>query len=217
MANWYLAPSLRALFAEVNGIAPRRDKRSDGTVGDQAHRSRRSDHNPDPSAGGVVRAADLTNDPAGGLDCNWLAGKIQAARDPRVAYVIWNRRIMNGAGAQSPWRWRRYTGPSPHDHHLHVSIKHSRAAETDTGSWLGGPPAMVLSGSVDPVVPKGWDEMATKEEVQAAVREVVRQELQQALTIMIEGDPGTDDGGAHPHNLRNINRAAAAIRNKVHA
>ncbi|HEV8649008.1 MAG TPA: hypothetical protein VG276_06275 [Actinomycetes bacterium] len=217
MANWYLAPSLRALFAEVNRAAPGRRKQSDGTVGDSSHKRRKSDHNPDWGAGGVVRAVDLTHDPAGGLDCNWLAGKLQASHDPRVSYVIWNRRIMSGSGGPSPWRWRRYNGQNPHNHHLHVSIMHSRAAETDTGSWLGGPPATVLIGSVDPVVRKGWDEMATKDELKTAVREVLREELQNALSIMIEGDPGTNDGGSHPHNLRNINRAAAAIRTKVGA
>jgi hypothetical protein len=152
--SWFLAPSLRALFAEVNQIAPRRNKRSDGSVGDTSHQARRSDHNPDRSAGGVVRAIDVTHDPGGGCDCNQLARKIRERRDPRVAYVIWNRRIMAGQGGPSPWVWRRYNGPNPHDHHLHVSIRHARAAQTNHGPWLGGRAASLRAGPVSPVVGK---------------------------------------------------------------
>ena len=207
-ASWHPAPSLRALFAEVNRHAPRRNKRTDGTIGDKNHKPP-SDHIPDKDAGGVVRAADVTHDPAGGLDCNRLAKTIQDRRDPRVAYIIFSRQIMSGDSGRKPWRWRAYTGDSPHTEHLHISIKHTTAAETDQGSWLGGPPLSFVPGSVNPV--KGWDEMATKEQIKDAVREVLREELK----VVIQGDPNTDDGGAHPHNLRNINRAVEAIKKKV--
>jgi hypothetical protein len=63
---YHIAPSLKALFAEVNRLAPRRSKRSDGGVGDARHQKQKSDHNPDFSAGGVVRAIDVTHDPKGG-------------------------------------------------------------------------------------------------------------------------------------------------------
>lgn len=152
--SWFVAPSLRALFAEVNQLAPRRNKRSDGSVGDTSHQARKSDHNPDPSAGGIVRAIDVTHDPAGGCDCNQLARKIQAQRDPRVAYLIFNRRIMAGQGGPSPWVWRRYDGPSPHDHHMHVSIRHTHPAETDHGPWLGGHAVSLAAGPVNPVAGK---------------------------------------------------------------
>jgi hypothetical protein len=151
--SWFLAPSLRALFAEVNRMAPRRNKLSDGSIGDTAHQNRKSDHNPDPSAGGVVRAIDVTHDPGDGCDCNQLARRLQSQRDPRVAYVIFNRRIMAGQGGPSPWVWRRYTGPSPHDHHMHVSIRHVHSAETNAGPWLGGHAVSLslMTGSVHPV------------------------------------------------------------------
>lgn len=103
--SWFLAPSLRALFAEVNQVAPGRNKRSDGSVGDTSHQARLSDHNPDNTAGGVVRAIDLTHDPGGGCDCNQLVTRVREGRDPRVAYVIWNRRIMSGQGGPGPWIW----------------------------------------------------------------------------------------------------------------
>lgn len=152
--SWFLAPSLRALFAEVNRMAPRRNKLSDGSIGDVSHQQRRSDHNPDPFPNGIVRAIDVTHDPAGGCDCNQLATMIQARRDPRVAYLIFNRRIMAGQGGPSPWVWRRYNGPSPHDHHLHVSIQHVHLAETDGRSWLGGAPVSLKAGPVHPVAGK---------------------------------------------------------------
>jgi hypothetical protein len=134
--SFFVAPSLRALRAEVDQMAPRRNKRSDGAVGDTAHQARKSDHNPDRSAGGIVRAIDLTHDPDRGCDCNQLARRLRERRDPRVAYIIFNRRIMAGQDGPSPWVWRRYNGPSPHTHHLHVSIRHTRAAERERGTWL---------------------------------------------------------------------------------
>ena len=152
--SWFLAPSLRALFAEVNQVAPGRNKRSDGSVGDTSHQARLSDHNPDNTAGGVVRAIDLTHDPGGGCDCNQLVTRVREGRDPRVAYVIWNRRIMSGQGGPSPWVWRSYDGTNPHDHHMHVSIRHTRAAQTAVGSWLGGRAVRLGSGPVNPVVGK---------------------------------------------------------------
>jgi Putative peptidoglycan binding domain len=155
--SWFLAPSLRALFAEVNQTAPRRNKRSDGSIGDASHQARKSDHNPDRNAGGVVRAIDVTHDPTGGCDCNRLSAKIRERRDSRVAYVIWNRRIMAGHGGPSPWVWRRYTGQNPHDHHMHVSIQHTRAAETGGGSWLGGGAVSFAAGPVNPVRGKRKD------------------------------------------------------------
>jgi hypothetical protein len=208
--SWHLAPSLRALFAEINRQAPRRSKRSDGSVGDTSHQARRSDHNPDRSAGGVVRAIDVTHDPRGGMDCNRLARTLQASRDGRIRYVIWNRHIMAGNGGPSPWRWRAYKGVNPHNHHLHISIR--AGAERDLRVWLGGAPVPFAAvGSVSPVVKKEWDEMASKEEIKDAVREVVQEELR----IIISGDAKTEDGGTHPHNLRNINRNVNAIKEKI--
>jgi hypothetical protein len=63
--SWHLAPSLKALFAEVNRQAPQRSKRSDGSIGDDKHKKQKSDHNPDPGAGNIVRAIDVTHDPKG--------------------------------------------------------------------------------------------------------------------------------------------------------
>lgn len=130
--GWQLAGSLVQLRAQLNQLYPNRSKISDGTIGDAAHAASVSDHNPDSS--GTVRAFDCTHDPAGGVDGNWLAGQLQRSRDPRIKYVIWNRRIMAGNAGPSPWVWRAYHGSNPHDHHVHVSVVAGAAGNSAT-SW----------------------------------------------------------------------------------
>lgn len=124
MTAWRMARSLDVLLGQLNAAAPRRSKVSDGGIGDQAHITRASDHNPwvrlDDER--LVTARDFTHDPAGGLDCGRLAGALCAGRDLRVKYVIWDRRITSGAGGPSPWAWRPYRGSNAHTKHLHVSV-----------------------------------------------------------------------------------------------
>ncbi len=124
---WTLAPAVRAIFDETNARWPRRNKASDGTLGDQAHASRTSDHN--PNSRGVVMAGDITNDPANGVHCAAIAEAIKD--DPRVKYIIWNRRIWNPSISRT---WRTYTGSNPHDKHMHLSV--TDAGANDTRPWL---------------------------------------------------------------------------------
>lgn len=128
---WRLARSLERLRAQINALAPGRSKASDGTIGDAAHASRKSDHNPD--ADGVVRAMDITHDPASGCDCNAIAASLVASRDPRIQYIIWNRRIVNRE--VSPWVWRPYPGSNPHDKHIHISVDEKPALYDDARDW----------------------------------------------------------------------------------
>jgi hypothetical protein len=125
---WRVARSLDVLLGQLNTRAPNRSKASDGSIGDAAHASRVSDHNPD--AQGIVRARDFTHDPAGGLDCHWLAAQLVASRDPRIKYVIWDRRIWQGS-------WQPYSGADDHTHHLHLSVVAGPAADTTTPWNLG--------------------------------------------------------------------------------
>lgn len=136
--TWRPARSLDVLLAEVNKLAPKRSKTSDGTIGDTAHSARTSDHN--PNSAGVVRARDITHDPADGCDCNVLASKVAAllGKHPALgagAYVIWNRRIISTN--RKAEGWRTYTGSNPHSKHMHVSV--GTRGYDDTTPWLKTP------------------------------------------------------------------------------
>lgn len=136
--SYYLAASLKKLRDEVNAVWPDRSKVSDGWIGDTSHQARKSDHNPDYSSGGVVRALDIT---ASGIDVNRLLQ--HTTNDSRVAYVIYNRRIYTHSRG-----WYRYTGSNPHTTHVHVSIAHSRTAERDVKSWFGSSSSHTSTPSV---------------------------------------------------------------------
>lgn len=136
---WRVAKSLLALRDQVNRKAPNRKKSHDGTIGDAAHASRASDHNPwviDGSVG-VVTAMDITHDPAGGCDAGRIAEAIRGSRDSRVKYIIWNRRISNPLplDGQPPWAWRPYTGSNPHDKHCHISVKPEKSSYDSVKNW----------------------------------------------------------------------------------
>jgi hypothetical protein len=133
---WRVAHSLDKLLAQLNGLAPFRSKASDGSIGDAAHASRDSDHNPWFVLNGehLVTARDFTHDPANGLDCGWLAETLVASRDPRIKYIIWNRKIIDSRPGNHPWKWLPYNGINPHNHHLHLSVMDTALAD-DTRAW----------------------------------------------------------------------------------
>jgi murein L,D-transpeptidase YcbB/YkuD len=135
--TWRLAKSLETLRAQINEAAPKRSKASDGTIGDAAHSSRSSDHNPwvKDAGVGVVTALDITHDPRNGVDCDAIAEALKASRDLRIKYVIWNRRIWTPAKAQA---WRSYTGANPHDKHVHISVVATKNRYDDTKPWAWG-------------------------------------------------------------------------------
>ncbi|CAH0355645.1 MAG: DNA/RNA non-specific endonuclease [Sphingobium sp.] len=137
--DWRVAKALLTLKNQVNARAPRRSKASDGTIGDAAHASRSSDHNPWISDGrqGVVTAMDITHDPNGGCDANALAEAIRASKDKRVKYIIWNRCIASSApkDGQPAWAWRPYSGRNPHNHHVHISVGTEKADYDSTAPW----------------------------------------------------------------------------------
>src|SRR3712207_6524003 len=83
---WRVAKAIITLRDQLNAKHPNRSKASDGYVGDAAHASRSSDHNPGVQDGGhgVVTAMDVTHDAAHGCDCNALAETLRTGGDPRV-------------------------------------------------------------------------------------------------------------------------------------
>lgn len=126
------------LRLQIDDAFPSRSRASDGWIADARHvAAGTSDHIPDPSSG-IVRAIDITRDLSGAKEPDlmpYLADQIRlAARsDKRIAYVIFNGRI---ASARLGFRWRKYTGSSPHSHHCHVSF--TKQGDTD-GSFFNIP------------------------------------------------------------------------------
>ena len=126
---WRLSHHAENLRDFINHTYPARDKASDGSIGDIAHATRKSDHNPDPKTG-IVRAvdidADLYPDAKDHTEAHRLADTIRSwgkNGDRPVAYVIFAGKI---ASARKGWQWRPYTGTNPHLHHIHVSFKKAK-------------------------------------------------------------------------------------------
>lgn len=147
--SWRNCNSSLTLVAAINARWPNRDKTSDGTIGDAAHATRLSDHNPwvkDSSGIGVVRARDVDKD---GIDAAWIVEelrKLGVAGDRRLhneGYVIFNRRITKPDFSG----WAVYTGINPHDKHFHVSFSLDQPGYDDSRPWAflagGGTPTPV--------------------------------------------------------------------------
>lgn len=140
---WRVAKSLLKLRDQINAAYPNRSKSSDGTIGDEGHSSRVSDHNPNEQ--GVVCAMDITNDPAHGLSSEELAQALVRSKDRRIKYIISNRKICSGLGQGQPtWQWRPYSGKNPHDHHCHISVRSPASFYDDASDWqIDGMPAAI--------------------------------------------------------------------------
>ena len=120
--NYKLCKAGQQLRLQVDDSFVSRDRSSDGWIGDTRHQARPSDHNPD--AEGIVRAVDIDRDLSGKAKPDLmpdLADQIRlcARTDKRIAYVIFNGKI---ASARLGFRWRKYTGSNPHNHHCHISF-----------------------------------------------------------------------------------------------
>jgi hypothetical protein len=119
-----LSKAAQQLREQFDDTFADRDRRSDGWIGDPRHASRPSDHNPDPKTG-IVRAIDVDRDvhKTGKPDLMPdIADQIRLAAksgEKRISYVIFNGRI---ASSRLGWRWRKYTGSNPHNHHCHISF-----------------------------------------------------------------------------------------------
>lgn len=126
--TWRAARCLDVLIKQVNTAYPNRPKQSDGLIGDTAHASRISSHNPD--AHGVVRGWDITAAPF----CQKLAEQLAelGKTDQRVWYVIWNRRI---ASREHGFVWRPYDGTDPHTGHIHLSVSDDPGQYDRTDRW----------------------------------------------------------------------------------
>jgi hypothetical protein len=127
MARPRLVAAGVTLRDQVNKRWVNRDKRSDGWIGDSAHQSRPSDHNPDKD--GWVHAIDIDHDflgARGGADqaekfANELIALAREGKDRgRLKYVVYNNRIASGTHANQYWTWRK--GNWGHTQHIHISF-----------------------------------------------------------------------------------------------
>ena len=104
---------------------PDRDRTSDGWIADARHVANgKSDHIPLADSG-TVRAIDIDRDVSGKAKPDLMpniADQIRLcakAGDKRISYIIFNGRI---ASSRMGWRWRKYSGVNPHNHHCHISF-----------------------------------------------------------------------------------------------
>jgi hypothetical protein len=127
--SWRLANSLVKLRNQVNAAYPKRNKASDGTIGDTPHQAVASDHN--PNFQGVVTALDLTHH-SGYFNAHALADRLIKYRHPNLEYVISNNRI---AGPWTNWKWEKYSGSNPHTRHIHISVGDDRPDGQARGNY----------------------------------------------------------------------------------
>lgn len=144
MADYFLAPALVALRDETNKAYPKRDKTSDGWIGDASHAARVSDHNPcwvcAGRSAGIVRAIDIDVTPDGEPLLDLRDAVLRATiGDPRVWYVITDGKIYSRTHG---WQARVYTG-NPHAGHVHVSLNGANGLPGDPGNFDTAPWGLV--------------------------------------------------------------------------
>lgn len=161
MASRLLVPCLAALDAEIDRHAPGRDHTSDGDIGDTAHQSSVSDHNPDETGRVPIHDADHV-DEVHALDVDesgpwpWAGGmrtlvqhivrRCQSGAERRLRYVIFDGTIWTAANL---WRPSAYTGQNRHTQHAHFSASYDTHHEQATYSWnLEGIPIMLTDADL---------------------------------------------------------------------
>jgi len=138
-----IAKCLDVLRSQINKACPDRDKSSDGWIASAAHHQQNptSDHEADSN--GIVHALDVTNDPRHGVDGPRITETMRLAMDPRIRYVIHNRRIFGDSNyakrnGRLPWTWGPYGGVNPHTAHFHVSCNYPKALADNADQWQIG-------------------------------------------------------------------------------
>ena len=127
------------LVNEVDQRYPDRSKQSDGSIASAQHTQQNpsSDHEVD-AADLLVKALDLTDSPPA-FDPDDFAETVRRSRDPRIKYVISDRRMFSSYPARgvAPYTWRDYPGDNPHTSHVHFSVTDEGARDTRT--WFPSP------------------------------------------------------------------------------
>jgi hypothetical protein len=143
-------PCLVELAEEFDIIGPARDDASDGSIGDQAHKDRSSNHNRDDSSGSRtpqtdtdgspdIRAIDVDdsgpwiNGASMGAATELIVSRCRSGVENRLVEVIYNRRA---AYASNNWKWIDYNGSNAHTEHAHFGAKaDSGKLENDRRPW----------------------------------------------------------------------------------
>lgn len=200
---WVLTKNLVRLREELNALGPNRDRSSDGAVGDLAHQTGYSGHNPDRTGLGEwqdgdsldeVRAIDVDKDGP------WLYGQtmekvvqhlVQRGRRGEwlpLAYIIYNRRIWV---ASNGWVTQTYNGDNPHDHHAHFSGGYSQKAD-NAGDFNYGIATLGKPDEEDlPVDQKTFNKMMDAWATSAGARDFAKS----VAVATLDHDPGSDAKG----------------------
>jgi len=140
--GWIVVPCLLEGRDQMNHRFPNRDHGADGTIGDTAHQSHASSHNPDITGDpeyrdhdslDEVRAIDFDKDlrDVHGVTMEqvvqrWIT-KARAGQMPFVRYFIYNKRIWH---RRDNFTTRAYTGSDQHESHVHVTTDFNQEADT---------------------------------------------------------------------------------------
>jgi hypothetical protein len=228
-AAWRLVLCLGELVDNVDELAPGRSRASDGTIGDLAHQAEAtSDHNPHlyPALGPVpvVCAADITHDPAHGADTYAIAETMRQAADPRVGYIISNRRIT---GPAHGWLWHAYAGTDPHTGHLHASTVHTALADNQAPWHITPEDTMTSKSDAILAAFAGGNEHAADGTTIAPVTwEIRREQWQATITAALAADQVRDAAaqaaiqalaGAGGADAAPIIAAVTAVRDEARA
>ena len=126
-----LCPAGVTFRDQLDAKFSKRDKRSDGWIGDAAHSVRFSYHNPDEN--GIVWALDVDENMGTrglwrrGYACKRLADQLvqYAASDlpghDRILHAVYEDQVVSGTFQSSWWKWRG--SGYGHTIHLHITFR----------------------------------------------------------------------------------------------
>lgn len=212
MPNAELVPCLATLWDEFDAIAPDRDRRSDGWIGDKAHEQTVSDHNDDETGRVPIRDADSKPE-VHALDVDddlrvpgltmedvvqHVLARCRSGAERRLRYIIWQHRIWE---ASNGWAKRAYTGPNGHTQHAHFSASYVTARESDTGSWHLEDIPVALSDTDLRKIQSMIDaaEKRTEDKIIAAVNGVPSKVWKEQLNIEVR--PGQKANNQHAGSI----------------
>jgi hypothetical protein len=164
---------------QFNKRYPKRDKSSDGWIGDTAHQTGPSSHNPDKTGTPEWRDGD-SRDEVRAIDVDadlhdpdvtteqQVQNLVEGARSGRlwwIGYIIFNGRIWHDGDG---FKTHAYTGVNKHDKHFHINSEFTQHADDVTGTnWglenFGRTPAkpdhLAVDGLMGKLTVKRWQEV----------------------------------------------------------